>query len=406
MALSAFAFPACSSVDEGPDGIVPEYGDDIIRFATPTIALGTPEVLTRATLLNAVAVNTTFGVFGYCVPYSATGDEANWANGTTEWAGKKAFSHADVMYNQPIYYDGAKCVYHGHENDPDLPKHWYTQEDVEGNTQGTVNFEQFRYTFIAYHPYNVQGGDGGFSIMPADAATRGVPQLTYMMPYPAGTDRTQVLDIDAGQDVMWAMKTDHMPGNGAVELEFRHVLTGLRLQINNYNPVDNADPEANSVIIHSLALEGDFYRSATIDFTPAIPEMTVSGEQYSGIFRFMEDDAQWKVPANSSRIVGTPEKADGTTILLLPNVAATASGPNDAVPYLGTNKTITVTYSYAGDAVPTTKHVRNFSLGRVPEQGICYTLNLNFIGNQLLLMFTADSIEYWDAGSDNDIIIN
>lgn len=402
-ALWALALPACSSVENVR---VTEYGDDIIRFAAPTIVMGAPEVNTRATLLNTVTENTTFGVFGYCVPYSATEDKANWANGTTEWAGKKAFSHADVMYNQPIYYDGAKCVYRGHENDPDLPRHWYTQADVgTDDSKATINFGQFKYTFIAYHPYSQQG-HGGFSIEPADAATRGIPQLSYTMPYSAATDRGRELNIDVVEDVMWAMKTDHLPGSGGVELEFRHVLTGLRLQVNNYNPVD--DTGANTVTLHSITLEGDFYRSATIDFALATPEMTVGADWYSGTFHFLKDDASWEVPANSGRIVGsTPGKADGTTILLLPNAKAKASvsAPNDPIPYLGANKTITVVYSYPGEAKQT-KHVRNFSLGRIPEQGICYTLNLNFVGNQLLLMFTADSIEYWEAGSDNDIIIN
>ena len=405
-ALLAFSLPGCSSVDDGRDGITPEYGDDVIRFAAPTIVMAAPEVGTRATLLNTVTENTTFGVFGYCVPYSPTEDKANWANGVTEWAGKKNFSHADVMYNQPIYYDGDKCVYRGHEADSDLPRHWYTQADAGADaSKATINFEQFKYTFIAYHPYNQQG-EGGFGIQPADATTRGVPKLSYTMPYSANTDRSRELDIEAVEDVVWAMKTDHLPGSGAVELEFQHVLTGLRLQVNNYNPED--DSGANTVTIHAITLEGDFYRSATIDFAPASPEMTVSDDRYSGTFHFLRDVA-WEVPANSGKVVGSiPGKTDaGTAILLLPNADAKASdsAPNDPIPYLGANKTITVTYSYP-DKGQQTKHVRNFSLGRIPEQGVCYTLNLNFVGNQLLLMFTADSIEYWEAGSDNDIIIN
>lgn len=399
--LATFAIPACSSENDGSD-LIPEYGSDVIRFAVPTIALGAPEVRTRSTLLNAVTQNTTFGVFGYCVPYSVSSDQPNWLDGITEWAGKKEYSHADVMYNQPVFYDGDKCVYRGHETDPDLPKHWYTRRDYNGN----INFEQFKYTFIAYHPFDQE--KGGFSVTPVNANARGVPKLTYTMPYTAGGNHSRELAIDDVKDVMWAMKTDHMCGLGAVRLEFQHVMTGLRLQINNYNLADPNDANARKVTVQSIALEGDFYHSATIDFAPAMPEMTVSNERYAGTFYFLKaTDSPLEIPANEIRVVGsTPENPDGTVILLLPNAAATASGATDAVPYLGENKTITITYKYEGDATPTTKHIRNFSLGRIPESGICYTLNLNFIGDQLLLMFTADSIEYWEPGSNNDIIIN
>lgn len=399
----AFAFSACSSESGCPDEITPDYGDDVIRFSAPVISMDAPEVSTRATLLNQVTENTTFGVFGYCVPYAINGNnQPSWGDATTEWVGKKEHSHADVMYNEPIFYDGAKCVYTKHAGDNTLPKRWYTKADLpEGTPSANLRFEQFLYTFIAYHPYAANASDG-FSIVPGDKTTRGIPKLTYTMPYAESSSLNNELDIEAAKDVMWALKADHMPGSGAVELEFRHVLTGLRLQVNNYNPTNDA--EDNTVTIHSIAMEGHFYHSATIDFAPAIPVMKVNDDRYSGTFHFLKDDANLKLAPTSSRLIGTPEKADGTTILLLPNADASASGVNDAVPYLGTDKTITVTYTYHGTR--TTKHVRNFSLGRIPEQGICYTLNLNFVGDQLLLMFTADSIEYWEPGSNNDIIIN
>ena len=129
---------------------------------------------------------------------------------------------------------------------------------------------------------------------------------------------------------------------------------------------------------------------------------------YSGTFHFIKetDTADFTVAPNSAAIVGaTPDNSQGTTLLLLPKLDAQAGGATSAVPYLGTDKSITITYSYSGQPQKTAQ-IKNFSLGRIPEQGTCYTINLNFIGNQLLLMFTADDIEYWENGSDNDIIIN
>ena len=397
--LSALLFVACSSEDDPSGGASPDYGGDAISFGVP--AVKTDRSVTRAVLMNAIEPHTVFGVLGYCVPYQLAADRPDWQGGNSDWLTKKSLAHADVMYREPVFYDGVKCVYSSDGTRFNRPKHWYTPQET-----GLTNTGRFLYSFIAYHPYGLLAEGGGFSFSPADDATRGIPKLTYTMPYRSGGSLSDVLDADAAEDAMIAASFDHSSTQGAVQFEFRHLLTGLRLQINNYNAADAANPRANTVTVHSLSVEGDFYRTAEIDFPPADPAMSVTGETFSGTFRFVGAADGLQVAPNSARVVGaTTDAPQGTVLLLLPKFDAAAGGATSSIPYLGTRKTIEIEYSYEGkDRV--TRRIENFSLGRVPEQGTCYTINLNFIGDQLLLMFTADAIEYWESGSDNDIIIN
>lgn len=392
-----FLHAACSSEDAATEGEWPGYGNNDITFAAPAIAMDA--LTTRATLMNSITQNTIFGVLGYCVPYQLEQDVYNWQGGTSEWLTKKNLVHADIMYCEPIFYDGSKCVYSQNGVDFNRPKEWYSRQTAGGAT----NTDRFLYSFIAYHPFSP-----GFTVSPASAGTRGIPKLTYTMPYAEGDNVNTELDPEEAKDVMIAAVFDHAPTQGAVQLEFRHLLTGLRLQINNYNQPMAGDPNANAVTIHSLSMNGHFYRVGEVDFTPADPTLTVTDKMYSGTFHFIKEGGanELTVSPNSAAIVGTtPDNQQGTTLLLLPKLDAQAGSATSAVPYLGTDKNITITYSYSGQAKKTAQ-ITNFSLGRVPEQGTCYTINLNFIGNQLLLMFTADDIEYWENGSDNNIIIN
>lgn len=395
--LPALLLTACSAADDPTPSV--EYGADVISFGAPRMTMDAHG--TRAALMNAVTPNTVFGVLGYCVPYQLGSDVPDYRGGNSDWLTKKALSHADVMYREPLFYDGVKCVYSSDGVQFNRPKRWYTPDRAGGVETG-----RFLYSFVAYHPFGTLAQGGGFSVAPADDVTRGIPKLGYTMPYAAGGDLDgTMLDPDASADAMIATCFDHSASQGAVQFEFRHLLTGLRLQINNYNAVQEGS-DANTVTIHSLTLKGSFYRTAEIDFSPADPVMTVGNETFSGTFRFIGDGGEERFAPNSARVVGsTPDNEQGTVLLLLPKFDASADGATSAVPYLGTQKTITVEYSYEGGE-RVTKEIRNFSLGRIPEQGTCYTINLNFIGDQLLLMFTADAIEYWEEGSDNVIIIN
>lgn len=161
-----FLHAACSPEDITTKDEWPGYDSNDITFATPTIIMD--NVTTRATLMNSITHNTVFGVLGYCVPYQLESEQPNYRGGTSDWLVKKSLSHADVMYKEPIFYDGAKCVYSENGTAFNEPKHWYTSDETK-----VTNTDLFQYTFIAYHPYNHSETSGhGFSITPADQKTR------------------------------------------------------------------------------------------------------------------------------------------------------------------------------------------------------------------------------------------
>lgn len=173
-------------------------------------------------------------------------------------------------------------------------------------------------------------------------------------------------------------------------MQFHHIMSGFSVQLNNYNE--------NPVTVKSVTLDGGFYRTETVDFSTPDPTLTVGKEQYWGTFEFIRNGDEHISGRSSLKAGATPEKPDGTIVLLLPNLSASEGN------YLGTDKNITVEYEYEGTTK--TASVSNFNLGRIPQPGLNYRLNINFIGDQLLLMFTADEVEYWEEGSDNKIIIN
>lgn len=386
-ASALLGFTACSqeSSDE------PVGGDNVIRFQ-PVVMMGDAVPESRATLLNSLPVGSSFGVLGYSVPYvvGSTTDIA-WTSGSSDWEVKKGNVYADVLYCSEVKIDAQGCYY----ADGAHPGVWYDASNMVGST---VDPSGFKYSFIAYHPYWSKQNDGTsrFTVTPANASAKGAPQLTYKMIYaekPSSEGEKLVRDTEDATDAMVAVVHDHVRASGAVILPFEHILCGLSVQVNNYN-------HDNAVTIHSLSIDGEFYGQGMINYADADPKMVVSDDnRYWATFNYVTSDMT--VPTNSASICGaTADKPEGTVALLLPN----RNDPNrDSGIHLGSNKKINISYTFAGK--DGAKSI-DFSLGRVPVPGINYKLNINFIGDQILLMFTADSIEYWEAGSDNNIIIN
>lgn len=386
-------FTACSqeSSDE------PVGGDNVIRFQ-PVVIMGDAVPESRAALLNSLPVGSSFGVLGYSVPYvvGSTTDIA-WTSGSSDWEVKKGNVHADVMYKANVRIDEKGCYYDSENCTNDAEKKvgvWYDASNIGGST---VDPSGFKYSFIAYHPYWSKQNDGTsrFTVTPANASAKGAPQLTYKMIYaekPSSESEKLVRDTEDATDAMVAVVHDHVRASGTVTLPFEHILCGLSVQVNNYN-------HDNDVTIHRLSVDGQFYGQGTINYADADPKMVVSDDnRYWATFNYVTSDMT--VPTNSALICGaTTDKPEGTVALLLPN-----RNPVDAGIYLGHKKNVNIEYTFGGERKTAT--VANFSLGRVPVPGINYKLNINFIGDQILLMFTADSIEYWEAGSDNNIIIN
>ncbi len=414
-AAGALLLSGCTSEVDGPEPV-----GDIIEFGVPTIELGAPEELSRAQRLDVLPADEVFGVSGYCVPLTAGEDPTlNYTAAGGAWTAKNALAVADVMWNQPIKFDGTKCVYRDATDTYYHPAHWYT---IAGDTHADP--ADFRYTFIAWHPFE------GDYFTPAREDAVGVPEIGFTMPFEPGQNGE--LDPTKVKDAMVALEVDRLrnvDNIGTVPLRFRHILCGLRFQINNFNT-------SQEVAIHSLALTGDFYRSATVSFAGTTPVVVVKGDpkptvgegegegeeepehpvddtpgidesdMYSGTFRFLsesEDDDVIVAP-NTAIIAGAnpghEATADGVAVLLLPHF----QGETDRS-YLGRNKTITIKYTFEGrygeKTIP-------FTLNRRPVAGTLYTVNLNFVGNQLMVTFTDDANNSWswDEVDTGDNFIN
>lgn len=393
--VGIFLLSGCAT-DDGPEAV-----DDIIEFDVPSVMLGAPEELSRAQRLDVLPANEVFGVSGYCVPLTGGDDPTLDYNAAgSYWAAKNSRSIADVMWNQPIKFDGTKCVYRDAEETYYHPAHWYT---TAGDTHADP--ADFRYTFIAWHPW-----EGGY-FTPAEKGAVGVPEIGFTMPFEPG-DNGDNLDPTKVKDAMVALTVDRLrnvDNTGTVPLRFRHILCGLRFQINNFNT-------SQEVTIDSLTLTGSFYRSATISFAGNTPVVVIKGDEkapsgdeggdgeeeagddtpgideedmYSGTFRFLTEDVT--VSPNSAIIAGAdPGKeaaADGVAVLLLPHF----EGETDRS-YLGRNKKIYIKYIFEGKEGEKTI---DFTLNRRPVAGTLYTVNLNFVGHQLMVTFTDDANHSW-----------
>ena len=134
---------------------------------------------------------------------------------------------------------------------------------------------------------------------------------------------------------MIAANFNHCQADGKVDMTFRHLLTGFRFRINNYD----TDP----LRIESLRLTGRFYRSSNFSFpTEAVTQTTpeLASNQYNGNFSFVSAADNFEVAGGSAKLLGTAaDGTDGTTLLLLTNPAATPETVDNGTDYfIGADK--------------------------------------------------------------------
>lgn len=360
----------------------PDEPGDAIEFSAPVVLGDAVDGgSSRAQMLNELPVGEVFGVSGYCVPLRAdaeSGDKvADYLSGSALWNDKKQNAVADVMLMQPMKFDGTKCVYRDADDNYYPPARWYTTDATSG-----VATDRFAYTFIACHPY-----DGGYFSFPEEGSA-GAPQILFTMPFEAGGAADDLLDPSVVSDAMFAVTFNHVRALGAVPLRFTHMLCGLRFQVNNFN---TAEP----LTIHSIRLSGSFYRSGVIDFSPETPEFTVNPDDtYTGSFLIAGADIEF-IPNHSAIVGADGENPAGTSVLLLPEFESASSDS-----YLGLSKVLTVDYTFQGER--RSKQIDPFTIGRRPQQGTLYTVNLNFTGRQLSVSMNYDSNDYWELDPDYD----
>lgn len=330
----------------------------------------------RSTLLNALPEGAQTRVYGYCVPLSVSLN-ADPASATLPWVQKANYSVPDVfpgndtsegnIAGTTLTVNNGRLKYDG------TPKPWLTGSNLDADAAN--------YTFISHYP---AAGAFTYSRHAVAANSRtGAPRFTFTMPAAAATDHTAI------PDAMVAAKFDHQKSDGQVHFTYRHILTALRFQINNYS--------AEELTLTSIRLEGDFFNSAAFTFNTGEIVQTTAATTFHGNWDLTPTGGM-TVASNSGRPLGDGTR--GTSVMLLPDPAITPSAGNNT-DCLGSNKKLHVAYS-----IGTTPYTQDLDVKLLfkPAGGTSYALNLNFVGNEFVIFFQPTDL--WENGSDNGIVIN
>lgn len=368
------ALGACTS-DE-PYMPRPSDPGEYITFGVPGV--GTAD--TRAAL-EAFPDGGQFQVLGYLKSYTFTsgGMEGTLDDGSvsTSWEAKADVTPPSVFGTSEdassevnttgttVTYQNGYCTYAN-------PQHWNAAEDA-------------RYSFYYYYP----AADSGFfttTFGQVGGQTVGLPNLTFTMPFRGGDGNTS-RDMNSVPDAMYGFSEDVMRSTVSVVPQFRHLLAGLRMQVNNYNT-------RHGVTITGLRVYGsDFRRDITLnsDFTT-----TMSGT-FGGSFQFVTDGSSVTVPkveetSEGETAVGN-SAAVGGTLLLVPYKSSNGR-------YFGDDAKVEVTYTFDGG-----QEIRDSALafGLDINPGTIYTLQLNFVGSDLVLEFIVDNNQQWVDGNDSNL---
>lgn len=330
----------------------------------------------RSTLLNALPEGAQAVVYGYCVPLSVSLND-DPASATLPWEQKANYSVPDVfpgsntsegnIAGTTLTVNNGRLKYDG------TPKPWLTGSNL--------NADGANYTFISHYP-----ASGAFTYsrhaVAANSRT-GAPRFTFTMPAAAASDHTAI------PDAMVAAKFDHQKSDGQVHFTYRHILTALRFQINNYS--------AEELTLTSISLEGDFFNSAAFTFNTGEIVQTTAATTFHGNWDLTPTGGM-TVASNSGRPLGDGTR--GTSVMLLPDPAITPSAGDDT-DCLGSNKKLHVAYSIGATQYTQDLDVK---LPFKPAGGTSYALNLNFVGNEFVIFFQPTDL--WENGSDNGIVIN
>ena len=302
---------------------------------------------------------------------------ADPASATLPWVQKANYSVPDVFPGNDTSEGNITgttlTVNNGRLKYDDTPKPWLTGSNLDADAAN--------YTFISHYP-----ASGAFTYsrhaVAANSRT-GAPRFTFSMPAAAATDHTAI------PDAMVAAKFDHQKSDGQVHFTYRHILTALRFQINNYS--------AEELTLTSISLEGDFFNSAAFTFNTGEIVQTTAATTFHGNWD-LSPTGGMTVASNSGRPLGDDTR--GTSVMLLPDPAITPSAGDDT-DCLGSNKKLHVVYS-----IGTTPYTQDLDVKLLfkPAGGTSYALNLNFVGNEFVIFFQPTDL--WENGSDNGIVIN
>lgn len=320
------------------------------------------------------------GVLGYCKATGLNGEDYS----ASEWDTKKPFATPEVFYNQELMYE-----------DNGVLSYEYNGNDAVGGLHLWYHNEDYTYAFFAYYPYargsrrgnnyegEIEGGKGTITLSGENKT--GDPTFTYTMPYNSNSS-SRNLDIDVIPDVMLANTIDHVKSDGAVSLNFRHMLCAFEFEVNNYNPY--------SVEISSLEFSGtNFYKSFTI--TGRAQNYTLNSDRYSGSFSLVSETITCDAAKTENGIVTepynkkitvSPDSEDPIDLLFIPDgegkITAGAC-------------TITLTTSKGGVSWQDIKEGMSF------QPGTRSIFSINIIGNNFVIQVR--TLDEWSDGGDSDI---
>lgn len=336
-----------------------------IMFGQPSVSAST-----RAAL-QSFPDGGQFQVLGYLKSYKFTStgvDPTQFDDNsiTTPWTTKGSVTPpsvwgSDAVVNQTgttvTYHQGGYCTY--------------------DNLTPWNEVENALYSFFYYYPasgsfsvsFDKIGGDGSDAIV-------GIPTLAFTMPFTDGDVATERV-MDNIPDAMYGFSENVTRSNGTVNPQFNHLLAGLKMRINNYNTMHN-------VTVTSLRVYGNgFRRNMTLnnDFTT-----TVGSETFGGSFQFVDDAVTVEKVENAVDATGNFYEID-KTLLLIPYTSSSGI-------YFGEDIKVEISYSFvSGDKTAT----NDLAFGLNVEAGTIYTLQLNFVGDDLVLDFYAE--QQWEDGN-------
>jgi hypothetical protein len=363
-----FAFFSCQKEE------LQGNSSDSIRFNVKVAEI--KNAATRSTLHTGNTLTSgSFGVLGYCVPHVPGTDTEDLIGASKTWDEKKDNSHPDVLYKQKVDISNGSTTYEYKHPEGTViggAAPWVTAY-ANGSDPAT-----YTYSFFAYYPFE----DGVWTVVTPQSQS-GTPQFAFSMPFDSKNTTTSLADANI-KDVMVAATYDRTCFDGAVPLNFNHVLTGINVRAQNANT-------SGTIYITSVTLKGTFNKTVTIDFDDDPP--TVSGK-YQGTFTFYSNTfGQTLTLSNGSTI----NFGNGKTILLLPHYeyGLGVDEKNDV--------TLSVSYKTSTSYWARTYN-REISLkGFRPVAGINYTLNLVFARSAIQLSVTPG--ENWEDGGDSNSTI-
>ena len=366
--VTLFAFFSCQKEE------LQGNSSDSIRFNVKVAEI--KNAATRSTLHTGNTLTSgSFGVLGYCVPHVPGTDTEDLIGASKTWDEKKDNSHPDVLYKQKVDISNGSTTYEYKHPEGTViggAAPWVTTY-ANGSDPAT-----YTYSFFAYYPFE----DGVWNVETPQSQL-GTPQFAFSMPFDSKKNiNTSLADANI-KDVMVAATYDRTCFDGAVPLNFNHVLTGINVRAQN--------AKSSNIYITSVTLKGTFNKTVTIDFDDDPP--TVSGN-YKGTFTFYPNTSgQTLTLSNGSTI----NFGNGKTILLLPHYEY-GLGVDE-------NNDVTLSVSYkTRNSIFATTYNKDISLkGFRPVAGTNYTLNLLFASSAIQLSVTPG--ENWEDGGDSSSTI-